>query len=68
MAQSSMEVEATMEADLGDWNSRAVSPNTHPDFMWIFILPPSTYTTCVSVQGMILHSVFNCTACVITPI
>lgn len=43
MAHSSMAVEATMEADLGDWNSRAVSPNTHPAFMWILILPPSTY-------------------------
>lgn len=42
MAHSSMAVEATMEADLGDWNSRAVSPNTQPDFMWILILPPST--------------------------
>ncbi len=42
MAHSSMGVEATMEADLGDWNSRAVSPNTQPDFMWILILPPSS--------------------------
>ncbi len=42
MAHSSMAVEATMEADLGDWNSRAVSPKTHPAFMWILILPPST--------------------------
>lgn len=42
MAHSSMAVEATMEADLGEENSRAVSPNTHPGFLWILILPPST--------------------------
>ena len=43
MAHSSMAVDATMEADLGEENSRAVSPNTQPGFLWILILPPSTY-------------------------